>query len=185
MKIDFVRHGKTEYNVAGRVNGQMMDDPLIEEGIEQAQKTKLEISEDYTIIYSSDLLRAKQTAEILNQKLNIPIKYDVRLRERSHGSLTGKTWDEMGPNQKEIDKNQKYDYRPYGGECVEDVRSRVFSFVEEIKKNNRNPKILVVTHGGIIRLLYHTLHGQIPEKIYNASVHEFEFPNIDYNEKFF
>ena len=174
MKIDFVRHGQTHLNKAGIANGRTMDDSLNEEGIEQAKKTLAEISNNYTEIYSSDLLRAKQTAEILNQKLKLTIKYDKRLVERNMGSLTGKSWKEIGLEISEIDKNQEYDYRPYGGESAEDVRKRLFSFIDEIIKNKKDQKILVVTHGGIIRLLHHLLN-KTSETIHNASVHEFEF----------
>jgi broad specificity phosphatase PhoE len=176
MKIDFVRHGQTEYNKHGFVTGQM-DASLIEEGVEQAKKTLLEISNDYKELYSSDLLRCKQTAEILNQKLNLQIQYDPRLRERDFGSLAGKKFSEMDNTgkMKEKDKNQQYDYRPYGGESVEDVKKRVFAFIEEIKNNAKDKKILVVTSGGIIRLLHNILNGEVHETIHNSSVHEFEF----------
>ncbi len=174
MKIDFVRHGQTHSNKARVTSGQTMDDSLTPEGIEQAQKTLLEISKNYTEIYSSDFLRAKQTAEILNKKLNLTIQYDARLRERDFGYLTGKPWEEIGQDLRDIDKNQKYDYRPYGGESVEDVRKRLFSFIDEILSTKKDERILVVTHGGIIRLLHH-LKNKTSETIHNASVHEFEF----------
>ena len=177
MKIDFVRHGQTYLNIAGKTNGQSMDDSLTEEGINQAKETLIKISKDYTEIYSSDLLRAKQTAEILNQKLNLSIQYDKRLRERDVGSLLEKSWMEIGQEIKTIDKNQKYNYQPQGGESVEDVKERLLSFINEIVLNKKDEKILVVTHGGIIRLLHHMLYGETPETIHNASVHEFEFKN--------
>jgi len=175
MKIDFVRHGQTYGNVAKVANGQIMDDSLTEEGIEQAHQTLASLGEHYTEIYSSDLLRAKQTAEILNTKLNLNIKYDVRLRERHTGSYTGKTWHEIGLNLKEKDKKAVYDYRSQGGESAEDVKERLFSLINEVKENEKDGKVLMVTHGGIIRLLHHVLKGEAPETIHNASVHEFEF----------
>jgi broad specificity phosphatase PhoE len=175
MKIDFVRHGQTHLNIAGINNGQSMDDTLTEEGINQARETSAKISKDYTEIYSSDLPRARETAEILNEKFNLLIQYDKRLRERSTGSLTGKTWEEIGQEIKKIDKNQQYNYHEHGGESVDDVKERLFSFINEMRLNKKNEKILVVTHGGIIRLLHHLLNGKNPETIHNASVHEFEF----------
>jgi len=175
MKIDFVRHGQTYFNIAGKTNGQSMEDSLTEEGIKQAKETLVNISKDYTEIYSSDLIRTKQTAEILNKKLNLIIQYDKRLRERDVGLLTGKFWTEIGKEIKTIDKNQKYNYRPQGGESVEDVKERLFSFINDMLLNKKNEKILVVTHGGIIRLLHHLINGEAPETIHNASVHEFEF----------
>ena len=176
MKIDFVRHGQTEFNKQGFATGKT-DVPLNEEGIKEAQKVSLAISNDYQELYCSDLLRCKQTAEILNQKLNLPIKFDSRLGERDFGSLTGKKISEIDPSGvlKEKDKNQQYNYRPYGGESVEDVKERLFSFIKEIQNNIKDRKILVVTSGGIIRLLHNILSGEVHETIHNASVHSFEF----------
>lgn len=174
MKIYFVRHGQSESNKRGILSGHI-DTPLTNEGIEQARKTSLEITADFSEIYCSDLIRCKQTANIINEKLNISINYDSRLRERNFGSLAGKSWEEAGQDLKEIDKNQQYDYRPYGGEHVEEVRERVFSCIEEIKTKHPNKKILIVTSGGIIRLLHNVLNGQIHSYIENSSVHEFEF----------
>lgn len=175
MKIDFVRHGQSEHNKIGKINGQIMNGHLTEEGIEQAHKTLEEISDKYTVIYSSDLLRAKETAEILNKKLKLSIIYDERLRERSFGSLEGKSWKELEPELLVIDRAQKYNYRPYEGEAVEDVEKRLLSFIDDVRQNKKNEKILVVAHGGIIRVLHRLLNGEVPEIIHNASVHEFEF----------
>jgi probable phosphoglycerate mutase len=178
MKIDFVRHGQTQHNKDGRVTGQI-DAPLIAEGIEEANKTLSELSTDYVEFYSSDLIRCKQTAEILNQKLNLPIQYDVRLRERDFGSLAGKKFNEMDDTGeiKKKDRNQQYDYRPFGGESVEDVKARLFSFINDLKSKNIKGKVLVVTSGGIIRLLHNILNNEVRGHINNSSIHEFEFPD--------
>jgi alpha-ribazole phosphatase/probable phosphoglycerate mutase len=176
MKIDFVRHGQTEHNKNGFITGQI-DAPLSEEGVEQVKKILLEISNGYEELYSSDLVRCKQTVEILNQKLNLIIKYDSRLRERDFGSLAGKKFSEIDTTgqMKEKEKNQQYDYRLYGGESFQDVKKRVFDFIEDIKNSPKDKKILVVTSAGIIRLLQYTKNGKIHEIIHNNLVYEFEF----------
>jgi len=129
-------------------------------------------------MYSSDLLKCKQTSEILNKKLNLQIEYDPRLRERYFGSLAGKRFSEIDSTgqMEEKDKNQQYDYRPYGGESVEDVKKRVFAFIKDLQNNSKDKKILVVTHAGIIRLLYYVSDNKIGQEIPNSSVYEFEFP---------
>ena len=66
-----------------------------------------------------------------------------------------------------------YDYREYGGESVEDVKNRIFSFIDELKM--KEGKILLVTHGGVIRLLHNTVNNQKQDHIKNSSIHEFEF----------
>jgi len=181
MKIDFVRHGQTNNNLMGilSVFAGHTDTPLNEEGRKQAKETASKISDDYSMIYSSDLIRCKQTAEILNTKMKLPIKYDARLRERYFGSLEGKKSLDIDPTGAMKDDDMlrlKYDYRPFGGEHVEGVKERLFNFLEDVKKESgANSKILVVTHRGIIRIMHHVLKGKIPETIHNASVHEFEF----------
>jgi broad specificity phosphatase PhoE len=174
MKIYFIRHGESESNRIKRLTGTL-NSPLTNEGIEQTKKVSSEIPLDFSEIYSADCIRCKQTSEIINEKLKISITYDPRLRQRNFGSLGGKTWEEIGEDLKEIDKNQQYDYRPHGGEQVGEVRERVFSFMKDIKTKHPNKKILVVTSGGIIRLLHHTINGKIIEHISNNSIHEFEF----------
>lgn len=177
MKIYFVRHGQTQHNKDELMAGHT-DGPLHDDGVEQARKLASELPNDYTVMYSSDLLRCKQTAEILSQKLRLPVKYDSRLRERFFGSLEGKRWTDSDVSLKEIDKNQKYNYRPHGGESVEDVKKRVLDFIKDVKKEiKENDKVLVVTSGGVIRLLHHIIKGAILEHSPNASMYEFDFPN--------
>ncbi len=176
MKIYFVRHGKTEYNGTGRMTGQT-DIPLIEEGVAQAHAAAGNMPGGITLIYSSDLLRCKQTTDILNKELHLPVFYDERLRERDFGSLAGNKWDELSPNGslKKTDSEQQYDYRAYGGESFDDVRERVFGFIDDISKKHTGEVVLVVTSAGIIRMLHHVMNGKIHEVIHNSSFHEFEF----------
>lgn len=174
MKIYFVRHGETQYNRDGLITGHD-DAPLTEEGIQQVENTVSEIPVGCTKIYSSDLVRCRQTTAILNKKLALPVFYDIRLRERDFGSLTGKKIVNLDPIVVEKDKNQQYDYRPYGGESVENVKQRILACIEDIRREKSGDKILVVTSAGIIRLLHHIFKGEVQEKIHNSSVHEFEF----------
>ena len=176
MKIYFIRHGQSEYNKDGRVAGQV-DTVLTEDGKKEAESTAEELPQNFDLIFSSDLSRCKQTTEIINKKINLPIVYDVRLRERSFGSIEGTYWKNFDSILLEKDKLLEYDYRTFGGESVEDVKKRLLLCLDDIQKNHKNAKVLISTHGGIIRLLHHILKGKIPEKIHNASVHEFEFPN--------
>jgi probable phosphoglycerate mutase len=130
-------------------------------------------------MYSSDLDRCVDTAEILNTNLQVPILYDPRLKERSFGSLEGKTWEEIDPSGelRESDRHQKYDYREHGGENAEGVKQRIFDSIRDIETKHPNDKILIVTSGGIIRLLHNILKGEVHAHIQNSSIHEFEFPD--------
>ena len=179
MKLLFVRHGETDLNKEAKTSGQRMDTLLNEDGIRQAEETAKGLPSDVDLIFASPLKRAAQTAKIIGQKLNLPIKFRDEIKERDFGSLSGKTWEEMqkeaeNPNLHVLDEGLRYDYCPWGGESVEDVKKRFLGFVDEIKTKYPGKKILVVTHGGLIRIM----HAVFPQKelpiIANASIHEFK-----------
>ncbi len=172
-----MRHGQTEYTKLGGVPAGHIDVPLTEEGIAQIEKMSSDISVDLDEIYSSDLIRCKKTSEIINQKFNLKIIYDSRLRTRDLGSIAGKKFNEIDPTGKmlEKDRSQQYNYRRYGGEAVEDVLKRLNSFLREIQTNKKNKKILVVTSDRIISLLYYMFNGEACKIIKVTSLHEFEF----------
>ena len=174
MLLYFFRHGQSEGNKAGIISGQD-DHPLTREGEEEAVRAAKNIPTDVSIIYSSDLTRCKQTAEILNMEKRLPIIYDVRLRERDFGSLAGKMWSEVDVDGSLYakDRAQQYDYQPYGGESVEQVTKRLHDCIENIKAAVPAGHPLIVTSAGIIRLLNH-LYGDKELRIPNASVREFD-----------
>ncbi len=178
MKIYFIRHGQIEGNLQNLMIGDT-DMPLNEKGREQVREARKNLPKSLTAIYSSDLVRCRETAEILNEELNLPIFHDARLRESHFGSMEGKNVKEMDPNaEKRKDRiEQRYDYRPWGGESAEDVRARFIESINEMKEKHPSGEILVVTHGGIVRLAHVIFNNQFPELIKNASVHEFEFPD--------
>jgi len=178
MNSYFVRHGQSESNKSHTVTG-WIDSPLTNQGVKETRRITNSIPLDISTIYSSDLIRCKQTTHLLNKHLSAPIIYDSRLRERNFGSLQGKTWEqiqeETGLDLKTVDTNQRYDYRHFGGESSEDVKNRIIGFVDDIEIAEKGKNVLVITHGGVIRILYYILKDQIHERIQNASIHEFEF----------
>ena len=85
--IYFIRHGQTNWNVIKKIQGHT-DIPLNEQGKKQAEEqAKKLIDLNIRQIISSDLLRTKQTAEIINQYIHVPISFDTRLRELCFGKL--------------------------------------------------------------------------------------------------
>lgn len=175
MKITFVRHGETDLNEQGKVTGRL-DVPLNEKGRKQAAETCALLELSYDVIFSSSLIRSFQTATVFNERLNVPLVVEDSILERNFGSLAGKTWDEinteLGFDAKKIDKEQRYDYRPFGGESVEQVKERLTAFISRVKTGPYT-RPLVVCHGGIIRMLHNT-HQKELEHIENASVHKFD-----------
>jgi probable phosphoglycerate mutase len=179
MRIYATRHGLTELNKQRRTNGQTIEDPLTHEGIEQAKKITQFLPKKLSVIYTSDLLRARQTAEIINKQLNIELINSPELREIHLGSLTGKTWDEMnhevGRNIAKEYQSQKYDFRPWGGESIDEVKKRVLRLIKNIREHDSGKNVLLVTHGGIIRLLQFLFQDKIHDRgITNLEIHEFE-----------
>src|SRR5438128_1464296 len=121
MKLIFVRHGQTDYNKADIVQGQEKDIPLNEEGRRQVAASASLVPTDVYRIFSSPLLRASQTAEIINERLHKEIEFADALKEFSYGSLAGKTWSQIETETGDPDIHRKdnavhFDYRPFGGE---------------------------------------------------------------------
>ena len=179
MKLYLVRHGQTDSNVKVQLTG-LNDAPLNDLGIKQAKAVVPLLPEGIQAIYCSPLIRTQQTAEILNRKLGLPLHLTPLLNERDFGSLTEKSWDEVGEDLRRIDREQRFDYRPYGGEAVEDVHGRLRSFIADLKTEKPYEKVLVVTSSGVIRALYYLRDGYLPanteelrNRFSNASVHEY------------
>lgn len=164
MKIYVIRHGLTKLNKQKKVNGEV-DEPLIPEGIEQAKEAISLLPKTIKHIYSSPMLRAKQTAEIIISKLKVPVSEVAELTEIRMGrSLAGKSWEEMkdGLNLKQRHRSAQFDYRPHGGESVQDVKKRLVIFFRKINGKYQDFEVLIITHGGIIRFFYLLGQGEIP-----------------------
>jgi broad specificity phosphatase PhoE len=181
MKIYAVRHGLTACNKRDILNGHI-DEPLLPEGIEQAQQVIALIPKNITHVYASTLLRAMQTAEIINRELKLPISFHDELKEVHVGTVTGKSWEDVafGDVLKEKHRTVQYDYRP-GGESVDDVKNRLLSFLSRISRIHAEGEILIVTHGGIIRMLQ-LLESGLPSlpmnQTKNAFLYSFDSKNI-------
>lgn len=174
MKLYVVRHGQTEENVTSIMQGHT-DTVLNDTGIKQAEETKKLIqNKEIGLIISSPLKRAYKTAQILSDG-KIEIVIDDRLIGRNYGEFTGK------PRQ-EIDMYSCWNYnlntQYKEAECVRDLFKRITSFMEDIKRENKS--VLLVTHGGVCRVLYYYFNG-IPAdgdltgyKAVNARLEEYE-----------
>ncbi len=162
MRIVLVRHGKTDWGRDKRISG--WSDPVLnEDGIAESRTLLAKLSrETFDVIVSSPLKRACQTAEIFREQLNLPLVQDEDIRERHFGTLEGLTWEDvkakLGPDIREKDRAQLFDYREFGGESAAQVQERLTRFVDSLR-GGRWKKPLVVTHSGIIRML-HLLHDR-------------------------
>ena len=146
MKILLTRHGQTDWNVLGKIQG-ITDIELNETGIKQAEKTREELLDcPIDVILSSPLKRAKKTAEIIGKGRDIPIIIEQGLKERCFGKFEGKTREEMDFN---TIWNYKLNKQYEDAESVGELFDRVDGFLEQIKEKYKDKTVLLVTHGGI------------------------------------
>ncbi|PSL40141.1 putative phosphoglycerate mutase [Planomicrobium soli] len=155
--IGLVRHGITDWNLLGIAQGSS-DIPLNETGRQQAVALAERLAlESWDTIVSSDLLRAKETAQIIADRLNLPISFlDPRIREMNGGKIEGTTEKERvekwGENWRSLD---------LGMESAEEVSARAIDFLEALLENHKGKRILMVSHGGLIGI---TLKALLPER---------------------
>lgn len=155
MKIYVVRHGQTNWNVKGKIQGKS-DIELNEKGIEQAKELKELIKNyDINLIISSPLKRAKQTAEIINENLKCKIIFDKALEERGYGAFEGKVRKEI--TDKVVNSGILHDYyanKEYNGvEPVQNLCNRVWGLFDKLKESHKYENVLLVSHGGVIRAI--------------------------------
>jgi probable phosphoglycerate mutase len=176
-----VRHGETEWNLAGRQQGHL-DSPLTQTGIEQAHALADSLlGRGIEVIYSSDLGRAAQTAAIIGAKLDLSVTIDRRLRERDLGLMQGKTrseFREQYPEEFTAFASRDPDYVPPGGESARQRLERSVACCVELAARYPDGTILIVTHGGVLMgLLHHTLGIPLnaPRRfsLFNAAVNSF------------
>ena len=155
MKLYIIRHGQTNWNRKGRIQGKT-DIELNEEGIEQAKEAR-KILEEYPIdmIVSSTLKRARKTAEIINESKKVPILFKEALEERGFGEFEGKTREEIQDEiwTSEILDNYNLNKQYKGVETIQELCSRVWNLIDELKENYTDKNILLVTHGGVTRAI--------------------------------
>ena len=159
MKLYVMRQKKKKMNKE-RLYNVLVDEDLIEEGMEDAIKKKKKIKDlKLDVIYCSPLLRAKHTCDIININ-NIPVIYEDRLKERTLGTLDGKDFRKEGLTEEEF-YNYYYKSDVKGFEDLQTVFKRVHSFIDELKEQNYD-NILIITHGAILRAIYYYFN-ELPE----------------------
>ncbi|XAR57817.1 Phosphoserine phosphatase [Bertholletia excelsa] len=179
-EIVVIRHGETEWNITRRLQGQL-DVELNDTGRKQAAAVAHRLSKEPTIslVYSSDLNRALDTAEIIaNSCGGLEVVKDSDLRERHLGDLQGLVFHEAAracPKAYRAFLSHRTDQEiPGGGESADQLYDRCTSAMERIASKHKGERVVVVTHGGVIRAFYDRASpcGQ-PGKVLNTSVNIF------------
>ena len=155
----FVRHGESEGNAARIFTGQT-DSPLTERGREQAATVAEELAKvKFDRIVSSDLARARDTAEVIAKPRGIPVEIVGELREIDVGDRTGTAFDETRglPNW----SDDGFVSWP-GGETLDQVLARTLGAIDRLTRESPGKTILVVGHGGVNRILLSHFLGILP-----------------------
>jgi 2,3-bisphosphoglycerate-dependent phosphoglycerate mutase len=165
LELILIRHGVTTWNLEKRFQGQM-DTPLAPLGFEQAELTADALmGEPVSSIYTSDLLRAQQTALPIAEAMGLPLLAEISLRERHFGQFEGKTHAELEEFHADDFvkwKSRDLDYAFGGsGETLTGFAKRVrASFASVVKRSIAQTSgdlkaIVIVTHGGVLDVAHH------------------------------
>lgn len=184
-RLCLVRHGETAWNAERRIQGQL-DQPLSAVGHAQARAAASWLAPGrartaaFAAIYSSDLTRARQTAEAAALQLGLPITLRPELRERHYGVFQTLTYNEIRsryPREYARFEAREIDFAcPGGGESLRRFSERVVSCAEEIAARHAGGQALIFTHGGVLDIL----HRQAGSRPLSAP-RDFEIPNAAFN----
>jgi len=155
-EIILIRHGETEWNSQQRMQGHSNSD-LSSVGQAQIQALGQWMKNvPFDLIYSSYSLRAKQTAEAITQFSGHELQFDQRLREKNLGVFEGLTSEEARERHPEVFRLFKTAGSKYvidEGESTQQLQDRALEIVNEIRIKHPEERVLLVTHGGFIRVV--------------------------------
>jgi broad specificity phosphatase PhoE len=176
--ITFLRHGESEGNAGGFIQGQS-DIPLTENGLEQAQALAQAWKSEgmwFHQIFSSPLVRARQTAEIIAKVLEIPIEFNPVWMERRFGEIEGKSLEEVQQQDPPVDFYDPYRAPAKGAETALDLFMRATQGLQDILSRPEGA-YLVVAHGAILNMALYSVLGL---SLQNGSSPRFSFGNTGF-----
>lgn len=166
-----IRHGQTDWNIEGRFQGQT-DLPLNPQGLIQAETLARQLLEQgihFTAVYTSDLMRARMTAETLARHLRLPLYPDARLREAHLGEWEGKLFTEIKANFPDwLERRRQdpaYPLAP-GGENMIQLAGRISKAASEIARAHAGQRVLIVSHGLTLAALVCLAQGEPLNRAY-------------------
>ncbi len=173
QELILIRHAESKANAAGIYQGISYDTPLTEKGISQARLTAEALSsvKEVAAIYTSPLLRAYQTAEIINANLKVPLVTDRRILEINHGSWEGKKADQFSETELGILKQWRQEpdrTQMPEGEHFEDLVYRVEEFLGDL--DQAKGKIIMVTHDAVKRVIVCKWRGLPYDQLWSVSL---------------
>jgi len=176
-----IRHGETDWNRIGRLQGQR-DTPLNDRGRRQARRNGLALAdylshidrrpEDF-IWHASPMSRTRETLDLVRAGMGSApgdCLFDDRLKEFTFGDWEGEILGELkkkAPDQYRARRQDKWNYQPPNGESYEMLKQRVLPWLESTTGD-----IIAVTHGGVIRVLWHLLENRPQETVTEEVVNQ-------------
>jgi len=175
-----VRHGETVWNAEGRIQGQH-DVPLSDVGRAQAEALAEALAgERFDAIYSSDLMRVRQTAEPVARRLGLTVNLEPGLRERHYGKfqlILYREARERFPEEFAEMTARTLDFDFGGtGESLRIFAERVGATLKAIVANHAGGRVLVLTHGGVLDVAHRLIHGSTMD-----AHRDWELPNAGLN----
>ncbi len=172
MKLYFIRHGESEANTQHVISNYGSPFGLTELGRQQVQVLAERLKDaPIATMYSSPVLRAMDTADILYQTLGLPYRVTEALREYHCGVLEGKSDEESWRLHRQYYEDwtlrQNYLSKPEGGESFVDIQNRFVPFIESLKRND-DEDVLLVGHGGLFHLMLPLVLTNIDNDFVNA-----------------
>lgn len=166
MELYLVRHAQTFLNLERKIAGSKIDTKLTEKGLNQTFKIANRIQNiDFDLVLCSPLTRTRQTLEIiLKKQVCSKLEFDSGLIERDWGSASGM-----------FHKDVDFENLPTDAEKIEDFEKRIISTFEKYYYKNKNSKVLVVTHSGIIRTVLNKFFPESKLIVPNVSLTVFKF----------
>lgn len=179
-RICLIRHGETDWNAARRLQGHV-DTPLNAVGQGQALATAaLLAGQGFQALYTSDLLRARQTAAAAAAACALTPQAEPRLRERHYGLFQGLTYDQAAVKHPEdyrrLHERELHFSPPGAGESLRAFAIRIQGILEDLASRHPGASILLVTHGGVLDIA-HRLASRLPLE----SPRNFPIPNAALN----
>jgi len=182
-----VRHGQTDWNLQARWQGQAPDAPgLNETGFAQARSARDQLKDvSFDAVYSSPILRSRQTAELVAEPHGLTIIFEPRLREINLGIWEGMLSTDIEakyPQEMERRAHDPFHSHAPQGESISEVAERVVAATDEIAKKHVNQSVLVVAHGVSLAVIFCKANGIPLQKVYehipeNAKPNRVEWGN--------
>lgn len=166
MNFFVARHGQTLWNVQNKVCG-ISDVELTEKGIEQAKHLADEVKNfNIDVVMSSPLKRAVETSKIIADANNIPLQIEETFVEQNYGIYEGVD----RANDSFLANKRNFAYRYPNGESMMQVAYRVYGTIDRIKNECQNKNILIISHGGICRIIRTYFKNMTNDEFFNYTL---------------